>query len=206
MPEVAIVAFEQARVESRKPISAQFTSNRLPMRFLCHVAARITRSANGLGCFIGNYELFQWSYLNDRNVMKTNISVRRTGKKTKKVQFEESVVSTSQRATITGTVELVHTNMFFYGRCNDVFQECEVVIVNIPRMKLEWLTGVVAGVSSDRYLYPSASRVAMHYMADAPHPSGPLYAPMSSIDLPQEIKDYLTKIPNPEHPILSSRG
>src|SRR5262245_17738886 len=113
----------------------------------------------------GHYQLFQWSYFNDQHVMRTNIRVL-PGGKNNRVRFEEEVVTASQAATIRGSVKLVQSNMFFYGQCDDDFKEREVIIVNIPRMKEEWLTGVVAGVSSDRSRQPSASRVVMHFTAD----------------------------------------
>ena len=168
------------------------------------VASMGTRPPTQVQCVTGNYQLFQWSYFNDQRIMRTNLRVL-PGGKNRRVRFEEEVVTATQSATIRGTVKLVHTNMFFYGQCDDLFREREVIIVNMPRMNEEWLMGVVAGVSSDRSLHPSASRVVMHYTADKTHISKPQYEQLDNLELSEEFKDYLRGVPDQAHPILSSR-
>jgi transcriptional regulator with XRE-family HTH domain len=150
---------------------------------------------------VGKYELFQWSYL-DRHIMKTNITV---GKRGSKLSFEERVKTNYQEGTIRGSVSKILTNIFFYGRSDDHFKECEVMIVDMPRRRDAWLKGVVAGVSSDTYNFPSASRVVMHFLGEKDFTSPPRYQPIEQVRLPQELKDFLRAPPERGYPILTSR-
>lgn len=152
---------------------------------------------------VGKYELFQWSYVYDQRIMKTNITIGKNSRG--KFSFEERVKTDYQEGTIRGTVSIILTNIFLYGRSNDHFKECEVIIVDMPRRRDAWLKGVVAGVSSDSYNFPSASRVVLHYLGDKDFAGPPKYLPIKQVRLPQAYKDFLAARPEPTCPILTSR-
>jgi DNA-binding XRE family transcriptional regulator len=146
----------------------------------------------------GNYELFQWSYCDDM-ILKTNIVVRKQGKE---FEFEEEVKTTRQDGHIKGRVSIFAPNMFFHGKSDDVYKEYEVIVVRAPRIKNCWLTGVVAGVSSDDSYRPSASRVVLHYLSDQPFGGLPVCKSLTEVELPADLKRFLNERPEKGWPIL----
>ncbi|HEV7822368.1 MAG TPA: hypothetical protein VGO84_14405, partial [Burkholderiales bacterium] len=111
-----------------------------------------------------------------------------------------------QVAIFKGTVSIVLPNMFLYGKSNDLFGDCEVVIVTVPRSEGAWLTGVVCGISSGKEAnFPSASRAVMHYIGDNAFSGAPDYLPLNKSKLPSEYRKFLAAQPEADHPILSSR-
>jgi transcriptional regulator with XRE-family HTH domain len=161
----------------------------------------LRRSFHSISTILGKYELFQWSYVYDRKIMKTNILIR---KGARGLEFEEHLIMDRQVAVIRGTVSIILQNMFMYGKSSDQYKECEVIIVNIPRNKDTWLRGVVAGVSSDQFNFPSASRVVLHCLG-AQDFSPPVYLPINRVQLPGEERKFLAEQPEATCPILSSR-
>jgi transcriptional regulator with XRE-family HTH domain len=153
---------------------------------------------------LGNYELFQWSYANDGRIMKTNISIERESSG-RKYQFTEHVLLRGQNGIIRGTVVLVGQHLLFSGRGTPPFEECEAILIGIPREN-EWTTGVVLGVTSDSNQYPSASGTVVHYLGHKKFDKLPLYISLKAAPIPEKFKKFLSEPFDSECPVISSRN
>lgn len=154
---------------------------------------------------LGNYELFQWSYANDHRIMKTNISIER-GNAGRKYQFTELVLLGRQHGVIRGIVDLVgRQHLLFSGRGTPPFEECEAILIGIPREN-EWTTGVVLGVTSDSNQYPSASGAVVHYLGQKEFDKPPLYIPLNAAPIPTKYKKFLSDPLDSECAVISSRN
>lgn len=108
----------------------------------------------------GCYELYQWSYGPDDKIMKSVIDIRVRGND---IVFEEQIKYGDVLATIVGRAEVFGPNLYLYGKGQDHFDECELVIVETPGRTDTWKTGLVAGISSDKLNVPGASRAVMKF-------------------------------------------